>query len=272
MDELKNTIVSVEQGGLNLDDSVNSIPDGDSLSTTNVVFNENGTAEGILGYEKVFTSQTGEFIYISTCDEDGNVFVLSKISVDSKPYKIYKNAILIYEDTAQLIDDNSGIQMVVRDGYIFITQSTREPLMISINNATAFTSKNALYGVCGKSNDNKLLFTINTIDYSSTLQVGDTASTVCSPMETDLGGKSGTGEILDIATNLLTTTVKIDVDITDTGSGMGYLLDGTSTFYPFIENLTTIKPTPQKPPSITMTTDGGIGYNNFIEHNYVFGY
>ena len=272
MDELKNTIVTVEQGGLNLDDSVNSIPDGDSLSTTNVVFHENGTAEGILGYEKVFTSQTWEIIYISTCDEDGNVFVLSKISGDSKPYKIYKNATLIYEDTDQLIDDNSGVQMVVRDGYIFITQSTREPLMISINNVTAFTSKNALYGVCGKSNDNKLLFTINTIDYSSTLQVGDTASTVCSPMETDLGGKSGTGEILDIATNLLTTTVKIDVDITDTGSGMGYLLDGTSTFYPFIENLTTIKPTPQKPPSITMTTDGNIGYNNFIEHNYVFGY
>lgn len=270
MDELKNTIVSIEQGGINLDDSVNSIPDGDSRNTTNMMIYDNGVARGILGYEKVHTVTSGETIENACTDEDGNVYVLES----TNSFCIYRNGTKIFETTDTLFDNTKYVQFESHDGYLFITQDGYEPLMISIQKNIDFISREYVEGFQNTPVDGKYIFSIAVNDWDNQFIVGDNASVVFDSNGVNQGGVNAQGEIVDIDVTLLYVNIKIEYVVKgDLPVNInGYLVYGLVDYFPFYENITTIKPTPQYAPSFNMVTDDLIGYNNFAEHNYTFGF
>ena len=78
-DELKNVLVSATQGGLNLDDDIHAIPDGDGRERRNIMIGydgSNGLVEPILGYEKITFPVSGATYHGGDSDVDGNLYLV----------------------------------------------------------------------------------------------------------------------------------------------------------------------------------------------------
>ena len=147
-DELKNILVSATQGGLNLDDNIHAIPEGDGRERTNIMVGyegNNGVVEPVLGYGGITFPVFGATFHGVDSDVDGNLYyVYSK----TKTYYIYKysgNWTKVLETTEVLFNTSNYVQVRYGDGYVFITQDGYAPLMIDVAKNTEYSAKSKAF-------------------------------------------------------------------------------------------------------------------------------
>ena len=282
-DELKNVLVSATQGGLNLDDDIHAIPDGDGRERSNIMIGydgSNGLVEPVLGYEKITFPVSGATYHGGDSDVDGNLYlVYSKTGT----YYIYRyrpnvNPVIrwskILETTDVLFNTSNYVHIKYGDGYVFITQDGYAPLMIDVDKNSTFS--NQFY---------KAKISYMTYDGMSVEVriphgvycpvVGDEVSFVFDSISVDIGAFNGTGTVTKINEYNLESQYGVVVNIdneTDIGAVNGYLLSGSTNYAPFIENLTTARPVPQMCADVEMISDPSLGYNKFSESLFTFGY
>ena len=150
VDEVKNVLVSAVQGGLNLDDDIHAIPDGDGRERRNIMIGydgSNGLVEPVLGYEKITFPVSGATYHGGDSDVDGNLYlVYSKTGT----YYVYMyrpnvNPVIrwskILETTEVLFNTSNYVHIKYGDGYVFITQDGYAPLMIDVDKNSTFSSQ-----------------------------------------------------------------------------------------------------------------------------------
>ena len=104
---------------------------------------------------------------------------------------------------------------------------------------------------------------------------GDVISFIPNSKGLTLGARYFTAIIDRVSISTPSSYIYIYADVrkyTTIAGNIGVIVKGTHTYYPFYENLTTIKPIPLKAPEVEMLSDSSLGYNNFVENTYVFGY
>lgn len=281
-DELKNVLVSATQGGLNLDDNIHAIPEGDGRERTNIMVGyegNNGGVEPVLGYEKITFPVSGATFHGVDSDVDGNLYyVYSKTGT----YYIYRyrpnvNPAIrwtkILETTEVLFNTANYVQVKYGDGYVFITQDGYAPLMINVVENISFNSYSAKISNYWFNGANTRV-AIPKTGYCPS--VNDEVSILLDTENTDRGVPSVTGTVIDVTdyTPGAQYWITLDtVNATDYGGVVGYLVEGNYFGYaPFIENLTTARPVPQRCPKVEFTSDSSLSYNKFSESIFTFGY
>ena len=200
-DELKNVLVSATQGGLNLDDNIHAIPEGDGRERTNIMVGyngNNGVVEPVLGYEKITFPVFGATFHGVDSDVDGNLYyVYSK----TKTYYIYKysgNWTKVLETTEVLFNTSNYVQVRYGDGYLFITQDGYAPLMIDIAKNTEYSAKRNAFISYMTFDGTSVEVRISQSGYCPT--VSDKVSFVFHSKSVDLGAFNGTGTVTKINT------------------------------------------------------------------------
>lgn len=284
VDDIKNVLVSAVQGGLNLDDDIHAIPDGDGRERRNIMIGydgSNGLVEPVLGYEKITFPVSDAFYHGGDSDVDGNLYVVYSKKVIVGFYKIitfyiYKyngTWIKILETTDELFDRSFHVEVKYGDGYIFITQDGYAPLMIDIAKNTEYSAKSKAVISYMTFDETSVEVRVPQSGYLPT--VGDEVSFVFDSTAVDVGAFNGTGTVTKINTYVLEDTYGVVVNIgneTDIGAVNGYLLPGSTNYAPFVENLTTARPVPQMCADVEMISDQSLGYNKFSESLFTFGY
>ena len=284
MDELKNTIVSAVQGGLNLDDDIHAIPDGDGRERRNIMIGydgSNGLVEPVLGYEKITFPVSDAFYHGGDSDVDGNLYVVysKKVIVGLDKittfyvYKYNGTWIKILETTEEIFDRSLHVEVRYGDGYVFITQDGYAPLMIDVAKNTEYSAKSKAVISYMTFDETSVEVRVPQSGYLPT--VGDEVSFVFDSTAVDVGAFNGTGTVTKINTYVLEDTYGVVVNIgneTDIGAVNGYLLPGSTNYAPFVENLTTARPVPQMCADVEMISDQSLGYNKFSESMFTFGY
>lgn len=281
--DIKNVLVSAVQGGLNLDDDIHAIPDGDGRERRNIMIGydgSNGLVEPVLGYEKI-TFPVEAFYHGGDSDVDGNLYVVysKKVIVGFDKiitfyiYKYNGTWIKILETTDELFDRSFHVEVKYGDGYIFITQDGYAPLMIDIAKNTEYSAKSKAVISYMTFDETSVEVRVPQSGYLPT--VGDEVSFVFDSTAVDVGAFNGTGTVTKIDTHVLADTYGVVVNIgneTNIGAVNGYLLPGSTNYAPFVENLTTARPVPQMCADVEMISDQSLGYNKFSESLFTFGY
>jgi hypothetical protein len=287
VDEVKNVLVSAVQGGLNLDDDIHAIPDGDGRERRNIMIGydgSNGLVEPVLGYEKITFPVSGATYHGGDSDVDGNLYlVYSKTGT----YYIYRyrpnvNPVIrwskILETTEVLFNTSNYVHIKYGDGYVFITQDGYAPLMINIVENTTFSNLNSAkissYWWLSSENGANTRVAIPNTGYCPS--VNDEVSILLDTKNIDRGVPSVTGTVIDVIDYTPGAQYWITLDTinsTDYGGVVGYLVEGNYFGYaPFLENLTTARPVPQRCADVEMISDQSLGYNKFSESLFTFGY
>ena len=275
-DELKNVLVSATQGGLNLDDNIHAIPEGDGRERTNIMVGydgSNGGVEPVLGYGGITFPVFGATFHGVDSDVDGNLYyVYSK----TKTYYIYKYSgswTKVLETTEVLFNTSNYVQVRYGDGYLFITQDGYAPLMIDIAKNTEYSAKSKAVISYMTFNETSVEVRVPQSGYLPT--VGDEVSFVFDSKSVDVGAFNGTGTVANINTYVPESQYGVVIDVDNSveiGTVIGYLVSGSTNYAPFIENLTTARPVPQMCADVEMISDQSLGYNKFSESLFTFGY
>ena len=282
-DELKNVLVSATQGGLNLDDDIHAIPDGDGRERRNIMIGydgSNGLVEPILGYEKITFPVSGATYHGGDSDVDGNLYlVYSKTGT----YYIYRyrpnvNPVIrwskILETTDVLFNTSNYVHIKYGDGYVFITQDGYAPLMIDVDKNSTFSNQFYNAKISYMTYDG-MSVEVRIPQGVYCPVVGDEVSFVFDSISVDIGAFNGTGTVTKIIEYNLESQYGVVVNIDngiDIGVVNGYLLPGSTNYASFIENLTTARPVPQMCADVEMISDPSLGYNKFSESLFTFGY
>lgn len=282
VDEVKNVLVSAVQGGLNLDDDIHAIPDGDGRERRNIMIGydgSNGLVEPVLGYEKITFPVSGATYHGGDSDVDGNLYLVYSKTGTYYIYRYRPNVnpnirwSKILETTEVLFNTSNYVHIKYGDGYVFITQDGYAPIMIDV-------TKNIDYSARSKAEINYMTFDGTYVEVRIPQSgycpmVSDEVSFVFDSPSVDIGAFNGTGTVTKINTYVLGSLYGVVVNIdndTDIGTANGFLVSGSTKYAPFIENLTTARPVPQTMPSVELFTDYSLGYNKFSESVFTFGY
>ncbi len=282
-DELKNVLVSATQGGLNLDDDIHAIPDGDGRERSNIMIGydgSNGLVEPILGYEKITFPVSGATYHGGDSDVDGNLYLVYSKTGTYYVYRYRPNVgpltrwSKILETTDVLFNTSNYVHIKYGDGYVFITQDGYAPLMIDVDKNSTFSTQFYKAKISYMTYDG-MSVEVRIPHGVYCPVVGDEVSFVFDSISVDIGAFNGTGTVTKINEYNLESQYGVVVNIdneTDIGAVNGYLLPGSTNYASFIENLTTARPVPQMCADVEMISDPSLGYNKFSESLFTFGY
>ena len=282
-DELKNVLVSATQGGLNLDDDIHAIPDGDGRERRNIMIGydgSNGLVEPILGYEKITFPVSGATYHGGDSDVDGNLYLVYSKTGTYYVYRYRPNVgpltrwSKILETTDVLFNTSNYVHIKYGDGYVFITQDGYAPLMIDVDKNHTFSTQFYKAKISYMTYDG-MSVEVRIPHGVYCPVVGDEVSFVFDSISVDIGAFNGTGTVTQINKDILGSQYGVVVNIdneTDIGAVNGYLLPGSTNYASFIENLTTARPVPQMCADVEMISDPSLGYNKFSESLFTFGY
>lgn len=282
-DELKNVLVSATQGGLNLDDDIHAIPDGDGRERSNIMIGydgSNGLVEPVLGYEKITFPVSGATYHGGDSDVDGNLYLVYSKTGTYYVYRYRPNDgpltrwSKILETTDVLFNTSNYVHIKYGDGYVFITQDGYAPLMIDVDKNHTFSTQFYKAKISYMTYDG-MSVEVRIPHGVYCPVVGDEVSFVFDSISVDIGAFNGTGTVTKINEYNLESQYGVVVNIdneTDIGAVNGYLLPGSTNYASFIENLTTARPVPQMCADVEMISDPSLGYNKFSESLFTFGY